>query len=107
MYIMAMKIAGIEWDEGNVAKCQKHGVSVAEIERVLFLATNFGPDVKHSLAEQRFVVVGRTEQGRALFVAFTFRHYGAETYMRPVSARYMHKKEAVYYEKANPNHDNR
>src|SRR5271170_2071366 len=27
-----MEFDGFDWDEGNRAKCQKHGVSVAEIE---------------------------------------------------------------------------
>jgi hypothetical protein len=27
-----MQFHGFDWDEGNVAKCQKHGLSVEEIE---------------------------------------------------------------------------
>jgi uncharacterized DUF497 family protein len=33
-----MKFDGFDWDSGNRAKCQKHGVSIAEIES-LFLGT--------------------------------------------------------------------
>ena len=36
-------VAGFDWDEGNLAKCAKHGVPVDEIE-ALFLA---GPAVLH------------------------------------------------------------
>ena len=26
------RVSGFDWDEGNKSKCQKHGVSIAEIE---------------------------------------------------------------------------
>ena len=29
---LAMRVQGFDWDGGNRAKCQKHGVSIAEIE---------------------------------------------------------------------------
>ena len=28
-----MQFKGFDWDQGNIAQCQKHGVSVAEIEQ--------------------------------------------------------------------------
>ena len=31
---MNVGVAGFDWDAGNRAKCQKHGVSVAEVEEV-------------------------------------------------------------------------
>jgi len=94
-----MKIAGIEWDAGNKEKCQKHGVSVTEIESLLLGTPQFAPDIKHSVAEKRYIAIGRNGKGRVMFVAFTLRHYSDGTYMRPVSARYMHKKEVNSYEK--------
>jgi uncharacterized DUF497 family protein len=33
-------------------------------------------------------------------VAFTLRQRDGKTYIRPVSARYMHRKEVEFYEKA-------
>jgi uncharacterized protein len=45
------------------------------------------------------IAVGRTLAGRALFVAFTFRMKGEAVFIRPVSARYMHRKEIEAYEK--------
>ena len=55
------------------------------------------PDEAHSKKEQRFRAVGRTEQGRAMFVVFTLRQRGIDVLIRPISARYMHKKEADHY----------
>jgi uncharacterized protein len=94
-----MDIIGVEWDPGNIDKCQKHGVAMAEVDALLMGTPMFAPDIKHSTLEQRFVAVGRTAQGRAMFVAFTLRHYSDGIFVRPVSARYMHRKEAEAYEK--------
>lgn len=86
-----------QWDDGNSAKCQKHGVTLAEIEAMLTGTTRrIAPDVAHSAEEQRFLAVGRTPTGRPIFVVFTLR--GA--FIRPLSARYMHAKEAQRYEES-------
>ena len=103
---MGIAVAGIDWDEGNREKCQKHGVSLAEIEHVLNADPRFAPDTGHSAAEDRFVAVGRTENGRPVFVAFTFRVKGGRMFVRPVSARYMHGKEAERYEKESSQTEN-
>jgi len=95
---MRETIAGFDWDEGNRAKCRKHGVSIEEIEAVLRGEPHVAPDLRHSAAEDRFIAVGRNAQGRALFVAFTFRTRQGERLIRPISARYMHKKEVEAYE---------
>ncbi len=100
MWGMGIAVAGIDWDEGNREKCQKHGVSLAEIEEVLTDDPRFAPDVRHSGAEDRFIAVGRTRNGRPAFVAFTFRVKEGRMFVRPVSARYMHRKEAERYAKA-------
>jgi len=57
------------------------------------------PDARHSHSEPRFIAIGRTEAGRGVFAVFTLRRHGEETFIRPVSARYMHRKETEYYEK--------
>jgi uncharacterized DUF497 family protein len=95
---MRRTIAGFDWDEGNRAKCLKHGVSIGEIEALLRGEPHVAPDPGHSAAEGRFIAVGRNAQGRALFVAFTFRTRDGERLIRPVSARYMHRKEVASYE---------
>jgi len=97
-YVMRITVAGFDWDEGNRAKCRKHGVSIAEIEALLSGDPHVAPDLRHSAAEDRFIAVGRNARGRALFVAFTFRTREGESLVRPVSARYMHKKEVEAYE---------
>jgi uncharacterized DUF497 family protein len=57
------------------------------------------PDVRHSHGAPRFIAIGRTEAGRSVFAVFTLRQRGGETFIRPVSARYMHRKEVEHYEK--------
>ena len=91
-------VAGLEWDAGNWAKCQKHGVSIDEIEQFFTVAPRYAPDVNHSTpAEECFVAVGRNRSGRAMFVVFTIRVKSGRPWVRPISARYMHDKEAARY----------
>lgn len=100
-------IRGFDWDGGNESKCQKHGCSLSEIESVFHRTINFFPDLAHSKNETRYIAVGNTKEGRNLFVSFTLRQREGETYIRPVSARYMHQKEIEHYEKAITNSHNR
>ncbi len=90
-------LSGLDWDDGNLAKCQQHGVSIAEIESVFAGTPRYSPDEAHSVGEQRFIAVGRSSEGRAIFVAFTFRERDGQRLVRPISARYMHAKEAGRY----------
>ena len=90
------------WDEGNREKCRKHGVSLAEIEEILTGDPRVAPDVAHSHVEDRFIAVGRTRENRPVFVAFTFRMKDGRMFIRPVSARYMRRKEIERYEKESP-----
>ena len=99
---MTVAFAGFDWDEGNRAKCQKHGVSLAEIEALFSESIAIKPDLTHSADETRFLGIGRTAQGRHVFVAFTIRRRSGANFIRLISARYMHAKEVAAYEKANP-----
>lgn len=101
-----MKIDGFDWDAVNLAKCQKHGVSVAEIE-ALFRSRSFVilPDLKHSLAEERLKAIGRSDAGRWIAMVFTFRVRNGLDLVRPVTVRYMHAKEVAEYEKTIPRFD--
>lgn len=94
-----MEFSGFDWDDGNRAKCRKHGVSLAAIEALFRRGVTILPDDAHSQAERRFQAVGRTESGRGIFVVFTLRRRGDGLLIRPISARYMHKKEIEHYEK--------
>ena len=97
---MLRSIIGFDWDDGNAEKCQKHGVSRHEIELAIGSHPAVAPDLKHSDCEQRFIAVQRNTEGRPMFIAFTFRQAAAGVLIRPVSARYMHKKEVAAYEKS-------
>jgi hypothetical protein len=59
-------------------------------------------DEQHSLVEGRLKAIGRTREGRFVFLVFTLRERDGKTYIRPISARYMHRKEIEHYEKENP-----
>jgi uncharacterized protein len=101
------EVAGFEWDQGNRDKCQKHGVSVEALESAFHRTMTVFPDPTHSQSEERFIAIGKTDEGRRVFVAFTLRTRGAETFIRPISARYMHRKEIEHYEKAIAETDDR
>lgn len=90
---------GFDWDAANRAKCQKHGVPVSTIEAVFHGEVAAFPDPFHSQTEERFHAIGKTASGRGVFVVFTLRRREGKTLIRPISARYMHHKEIVYYEK--------
>jgi uncharacterized DUF497 family protein len=94
---MAVDASGLDWDAGNLTKCQSHGVSIREIEEVFVGQPLFSPDEVHSIDEQRFIAVGRSQQGRPIYVVFTFRERDGQRFVRPISARYMHAKEARRY----------
>ena len=96
---MVWHVAGFDWDDGNRAKCRKHGVSVAEIEELFQSEVHVAPDFKHSELEDRRIAVGGTSAGRHVFVAFTLRTRAGKKLIRPVTARYMHAREIVAYEK--------
>jgi uncharacterized DUF497 family protein len=98
--------SGLDWDAANLTKCQAHGVSVEDIESLFRGRSLFAPDLAHSAAEDRFIAVGRTGGGRAVFVAFTFRDRAGRRLVRPISARYMHVKEARRYDEKGPGSEN-
>lgn len=85
-----------EWDARKAAaNLAKHGVAFEEA------ATAFGdvealnmPDPKHSIAEQRFVLLGRSAKGRLLVVCYTER----PPRTRLISARPCSRRERRQYE---------
>ena len=80
----------------------KTRVSIAEIESLFAGAVVILPDVDHSQTERRFRAIGKTSRGRLIFVVFTQRGPGQHMKIRPISARYMHRREASNYEKNYP-----
>jgi uncharacterized protein len=98
-----MIVSGFDWDSGNRHHCQKHGVSIAEIEAFFARPFKVHPDVTHSSdADERFQAIGRGSRGRSIFLVFTIRTRNGERLIRPISARYMHRKEVEHYEKETP-----
>jgi uncharacterized protein len=87
---------------GNRKKCQRHGVSIAEIESLFERTVLIGPDAEHSEREQRFRAIGVSEIGRSVFLIFTWRTKVGQSYLRAISARYMHKKEVAKHGKKIP-----
>jgi len=92
-----MKIAGFDWDAGNWPKCGKHGVSRADIEQVL--AGNPLVMADPFPNEPRWRAIGKTHQGRHVFLVFMLRETDGLTRIRPISARYMHQKEIDHHER--------
>ena len=86
-----------EWDAGNLDKCQRHGVTIAEIEHVLDGDPFLVPDHDHSQNEDRSIAMGINSSGRPIFVVFTLRIVEGQELVRPISARYMHRKEVERY----------
>ena len=104
---MNLRVGGFDWDEGNRAKCQKHGVSILEIEDLFAHGPDVAPDPAHSVDEDRLIAVGRTRMGRPVFVAFTIRTKNKRRFIRPVTARYMHAKETAVYDEESATPKNR
>jgi uncharacterized DUF497 family protein len=100
---VTIRVEGFDWDEGNKLKCQKHGLTLDEIEAFFRGKVFVAPDIKHSQDEERFLAVGRSPSGKPMFVAFTFRNNS----IRPISARYMHDREARQYEEISTENDER
>ncbi|MGI8894923.1 MAG: BrnT family toxin [Casimicrobiaceae bacterium] len=90
-------LSEFDWDRGNRAKCQEHGVSLAEIEALFHGAVAVFPHPKHSPVEERLLAIGKGRRGRYVFLAFTIRVRGTQRFIRPISARYMHQKEVEHY----------
>ena len=93
--VSAPDFEGFDWSGGNAEKnWNRHGVAPAETEQVFFNTPLLrGDDPTHSGTERRFYALGQTDEGRALFIAFTMR--GRR--LRVVSARDMSRKERRAY----------
>lgn len=89
-------VIGFEWDEANIEHIAQHNVSPAEAEEIFFDTKNvLDEDIKHSIVENRFIIIGKTREKRLLYQIFTKR--GDK--IRVVSSRDINKKEVKLYEK--------
>ncbi len=91
-------VDGFDWDDNNRDKNWiSHQVMPAECEEAFFnLPLVLAHDVRHSHEEIRYFLLGQTNAGRRLFIAFTVR----ENSIRVVSARDMSRKERQKYEES-------
>lgn len=95
---MKLEVSGFDWDAGNQAKCVKHGLTRVQIEEFFAGEVHILTDAKHSATERRFLALGRSSEKRAMLVGFTLRRREKKLLIRPITARYMHAKEARRYE---------
>lgn len=86
-----------QWDKGNSDKnLVKHGVSDEEIEETFFdTKKRLFEDKTHSIGENRFILMGKTQLGRLLYIVYIFRNGK----VRVISARDVNRKEKYIYEK--------
>jgi len=94
------QVKGFDWDAGNERKSlEKHAASRFEAEQVFFnQPLLILMDKKHSQIEDRYHALGRTNDVRLLHITFTLR--SADTLIRVISARDMHRKERIIYEQS-------
>jgi uncharacterized protein len=71
--MMNLQANGFDWDRGNRAKCEKHGLTIALIEDLFTRPIAILPDAAHSRKEARLRAIGTTESGRRVFLVFTLR----------------------------------
>ena len=85
-----------EWNEAKAASnFVKHGVSLEEAKTVFadpLYVDFYDPD--HSEEEDRYIIIGESQQGRLLLVAYTERGKG----IRIISARTVTQRERRTYE---------
>lgn len=94
-----MDIIKFEWDENkNTINKQKHGISFEEAKTVFYDEDALLiPDPDHSEQEERFVLLGFSQQANLLVVCHCYRE--SETVIRIISSRKATKNEAgQYYE---------
>jgi len=97
IWVLETTLFEFDWDHGNRTKSTtKHDVSIDEVESLFRLkrAVPLGVQIKPPVQEQRLGVIGITNSGRVLQVAFVFR----EGRVRVISARPAHRKERAQYE---------
>ena len=90
------KVKVFGWDEANTGHIARHNVLPEEAEEVFFDENNVqDEDVEHSTDEKRYLIIGKTKEGRLLYQIFTVR----VNKIRIISSRDINKKEVQLYEK--------
>ena len=86
-----------EWDNKKAEQnLLKHGISFIEAVEVFYdLGAFIFEDIKHSVFENRELIIGYSKLGKLLIVCFTLRN----DKIRIINARQTNKKEREKYEK--------
>ena len=86
---------GFDWSGGNAEKnWTLHAVSPSESEQAFFNRPLLvADDERRSAQEKRWYVLGQTDEGRELFIAFTRR----KKLVRVISSQDMSRKERRAY----------
>lgn len=90
------RLLSFEWDDGNIDKnFEKHLIS-SNISEEPFKDEDLitFPDLPHSKSENRYHLIGKTEQNTVLFITYTLR----QDKIRIISARIANKQERRIYE---------
>lgn len=82
-----------DWDEHNLNHTARHRVEPDEVEAALSDPKRVGVPAYSLAGEQRWAVLGATEDGRALFVVFTIRR----DKIRVITARDAGETERKHY----------
>ena len=82
-------------------------LSARDIESIFQGPVSVFPDPEHSGEEELFIGIGKTEKHRNVLVVFKLRRKDDVVLIRPISARFMHKKEIDYYEKETSKNEKR
>ncbi len=101
MYIHKDDAFLIQWDHNkSQLNTEKHGVEFNEAASVLFANVLELADQKHSLNEERYLIIGKALSGRILLVVYSPRSTkdGKKIYHRIISARIANQKERRLYE---------
>ena len=94
-----MEAIQFEWDENkNRINQRKHGISFQEAKTVFYDEKALViDDPEHSEQEDRFIILGLSNQAHLLVVCHCYR--ASDTVIRIISARKATKTESKYYEK--------
>ena len=84
-----------DWDEGNRPKIERR-YPAEEVESVFADADRIEARAYDKAGERRFAVLGRSSQGRLIFVAYTYRGDA----VRILSARHARDYERRQYEES-------
>lgn len=95
MEVRNLKFSQFQWDFHNLKKLIKHRLTFKEVESCFRSEMLIVKDLKHSINEERYIGIGESQKHRAIFIVFVVR----DQKIRVISARRMHLKERLSYEK--------